>query len=313
MIYDILPVNNYIGNNSTKTFDFDFYIEDYDQLSVNFFDENGTKETLKLNLDYAINEIKNRNGSYITFPIEGSKYEILKEGQKLSIELVLPIAQEIQYNNSSLLNLETLEYSLDYLTRLIQILARKTSLCLKAEENSDISLDDIVRNIYANAADSKKNLDKIIEIQTNIQDSKEQIKAIEQNIVSKNEKFETIDEIQETIQTKADINLANTIPSQSFADKTINWSMPDYTAGVDIWASLPYTAPTNGYICGSCAGSNSYLYLYINEEVLLKVSTPSAQQISIIPVAKGDVISLYMRSGNVSTIFYPVKGAKTDD
>lgn len=72
MIYDILPVNNYKGNNSSTEFEFDFYIENADQLSVYLFDKNNIKYLLKNELDYSINEVQNENGSYITFPLETS-------------------------------------------------------------------------------------------------------------------------------------------------------------------------------------------------------------------------------------------------
>ncbi len=133
MIYDILPVNSYRGNGNATKFDFDFYIENEQQLNVFHFDKYDSKTKLELGVDYTINEIKNKNGSYINFPITGSYYGVLSENEKISIELTLPISQETQYNNSSLLNLEALEYSLDYLTRLIQILARKLKLCLTVE------------------------------------------------------------------------------------------------------------------------------------------------------------------------------------
>ena len=60
MIYDILPINNYKGNNSSTTFDFDFYIDNKNQLNVYHFDENKIKRLLKLDIDYSINEIKNK-------------------------------------------------------------------------------------------------------------------------------------------------------------------------------------------------------------------------------------------------------------
>ena len=147
MIYDISPVNNYIGNNTSTVFDFNFYIDDESQLKVYLFDENNVKHLLECDIDYTISDIKNTNGGYITFPIEGSNYEILNENQKLSIELDIPVSQETEFNNSSLLNLESLEYSFDYLTRLIQILKRKISLCVKVEECSDNTPEDLMEAI----------------------------------------------------------------------------------------------------------------------------------------------------------------------
>ena len=147
MIYDISPVNNYVGNDATTIFDFNFYIDNASQIKVYLFDEDNLKRTLVLDLDYSISGVKNINGGFITFPIEGSSYPILKSNQKLSIELDIPVSQETEFNNSSLLNLSSLEYSFDYLTRLIQILKRKISLCVKVEECSDNTPEDLLNSI----------------------------------------------------------------------------------------------------------------------------------------------------------------------
>ncbi len=169
MIYDILPVNSYRGNGSSTKFDFDFYIENESQLNVFLFDKTGVKYKLELDVDYSINEVKNKNGSYINYPIHTSMRKVLSEDEKISIELTLPISQETQYNNSSLLNLEALEYSLDYLTRLIQILARKLSLCVNVEggdNNSVVELLGIIDEKLKQATQyceyTKENFDNFI-------------------------------------------------------------------------------------------------------------------------------------------------------
>ncbi|MBQ7286650.1 MAG: hypothetical protein IJW73_02700 [Candidatus Gastranaerophilales bacterium] len=147
MIYDISPVSNHQGNGSTINFDFNFYIDNVTQIKVYHFDENKIKRELVYELDYSISNVQNQNGGYITFPISGSSYDVLKASEQISIELNLPISQELEYNNSSDVNLDTLEYSFDYLTRLIQILKRKLSLCVKVEECSEVSPDVLIKNI----------------------------------------------------------------------------------------------------------------------------------------------------------------------
>lgn len=156
MIYDIQPVNNYEGNGSSTTFDFDFYIENESQLEVYFFDEDDNKTKLELDVDYSVNKVKSQNGSYITFPIEGSNYPVLQENQKISIELTLPISQETQYTNSDAYNPDAYEYSLDYLTRLIQIAARKLSRCVKVEECSKNTPDELIEVIKESEKTSKE-------------------------------------------------------------------------------------------------------------------------------------------------------------
>lgn len=161
MIYDISPVNNYRGNNNSTTFDFDFYIDNENQLKVYLYDKDSVKFELKNNIDYLIEGIQSENGGYITFPIEGSEYEILSEEQKISLELELPVSQETQYNNSSLLNLEALEYSFDYLTRLIQILKRKIALCVKVEECSENSPQELINMINEASVSAQLNVNQI--------------------------------------------------------------------------------------------------------------------------------------------------------
>ena len=80
----ITPVNNYVGNNSNKIFDFDFLIENEKELQVVYTDKNGVSQTLVNGVDYSISEIGNPNGSNITFPLPESKFELLKENENIS-------------------------------------------------------------------------------------------------------------------------------------------------------------------------------------------------------------------------------------
>ncbi len=216
MIYDILPVNNYQGNNSTTTFDFDFYIESSEQLKVYHFDENNVKNLLIEGVDYSINEFKNENGSYITFPLQGSTYGTLATNEKISLELSLPISQDTQYNNSSLLNLKALEYSLDYLTRLIQIYARKIQLCVKVEECSENTPEQLIDSInqhslnvagYANSVQNA--LNSITEMKTSIDNTYNVISGYSEKFDSIDTLSEHCDDIDEAILSKADSDLEN--------------------------------------------------------------------------------------------------------
>ena len=189
LIYDILPVNNYQGNGSSIVFDFDFYIDNASQLKVYLFDTDGTKRLLQNEVDYSLEGEKNHNGGFITFPLEDSNYAILSDGQKLSLELDIPVSQETQYNNSSLLNLETLEYSFDYLTRLIQILKRKLSLCVKVEECSENTPEELIKlineanistDLYAKQAQKQYELTCIAA--NNAKESKDVAEKISQDV-----------------------------------------------------------------------------------------------------------------------------------
>ena len=213
LIHDILPVNNYKGNNSTTTFDFDFYIDTTSQLKVYHYDSNNIKTLLTSDIDYSVNEVKNKNGSFITFPLQGSSYSILGDNESISIELSLPVAQETQYNNSSLLNLEALEYSFDYLTRLIQILSRKMSLCVKAEECSEYAPNELIERINEIALQANGILNDVSNYFDNIEDYYESITAINESFDTFVEKVDSIDSFAEDIETlsenKANITLSN--------------------------------------------------------------------------------------------------------
>ena len=153
MIPEIIPVKNYSGNGTTTKFDFDFYIENENQLVVYHTDKDGQQTELEFGKDYTINEVGQENGSYITFPIVGSSYDILQgessygvgDAEKISICLHLPISQETEYGTSDKLDQKSLEYSLDYLTRLIQILNRQMERSVKVPEGAGQTADDLIR------------------------------------------------------------------------------------------------------------------------------------------------------------------------
>ena len=183
MIPQQIPVKNHKGNNSATTFDFDFYIENEEQLLVTHTDLDGNITTPEYGVDYTITAFKQQEGSSIIFPIQGSSYGILAEdtssGKKeiLSIALNIPIEQPAEYNTSGDLNKKNLEYSFDYLTRLVQLLSRKIDRAVKVDEGTDISTAQLVRNINTaiehlsnidTVANDKENIDAVADNKTNI-------------------------------------------------------------------------------------------------------------------------------------------------
>lgn len=147
----IIPVNNYTGNNSVTIFDFDFLIQRQEELEVSLTDENGIISILSLGIDYSIGEIGNENGSYITFPLEGSSYGVLTPEETITLSLILPIKQESKFENSANLDLNILEHTFDYIVRVLQILNRKIDRCVKTNEGIDISPDSLLEQININA------------------------------------------------------------------------------------------------------------------------------------------------------------------
>lgn len=127
MISEIEPYNSYTGDGETTQFDFDFYVETAEQLVVTYTDSEGENTVLINGVDYSIHKLGKVDGSYITFPLELSGYSVLNEHEKITLELSLPFEQTSDYGESSNLNLQSIEYSLDYLTRLAQILKQQIS------------------------------------------------------------------------------------------------------------------------------------------------------------------------------------------
>ena len=155
------PVNNYAGNNYVRTFDFDFLIENEQELKVSLLDLDTNMTTeLVFGVDYSINEVGNKNGSFIIFPLQFSTFEVLKENQVISLSLSLPIKQESEFENSSDLKLDVLEWTFDYIVRLLQILNRQVERAVKIPEGSDFSSgNQLVSSIFA----SSKNVEDGVE------------------------------------------------------------------------------------------------------------------------------------------------------
>lgn len=147
MIPDIVPVNNWQGNSYATEFDFDFLINSESELKVLHINKNAEQTELKLNIDYTISKTGDKNGGYITFPIQGSTYSVLSEKETITLMLNIPIAQTTPFGTSAVLNLSSLEYALDYIVRLIQILSRRVDRSVKANEGSEIDTDDVVNNL----------------------------------------------------------------------------------------------------------------------------------------------------------------------
>ncbi|RAI13030.1 MAG: hypothetical protein DKM24_01100 [Candidatus Melainabacteria bacterium] len=143
---------NWDGDGSTTQFDFDFSIDNESQLVVMHTDNLGLQTTLELNKDYTIDEVGNDNGSFITFPIEGSSYGVATDEEIISIVLELPIEQTMPYEESDKLIKKRLERNFDYITKLLKIMNRKIERSIKVAEGSKLLPDDLFKNI----AEAKK-------------------------------------------------------------------------------------------------------------------------------------------------------------
>ena len=154
-VSSLVPVNNYTGNSYSKKFDFDFLIEKESELKVYLINSSGYSILLENGIDYSINEIGNPNGSYITFPLSSSKYEVLNSDEKLSLALDLVIKQENEFKNSLYFNFDVLEWTFDYIIRILQIFSRRFERAVLVTEGTDVTPAELLNNIEESESASK--------------------------------------------------------------------------------------------------------------------------------------------------------------
>ena len=227
-ISSIVPVNTYTGNSAVKKFDFDFLIENENELIVQHISEDNVITTLMLGVDYSINEIGNQNGSYIIFPLENSSYNILKENERITLMLTLTIKQESEFKNSSYFNLNILEWTFDYIVRILQILSRKIERCVKVGEGLSSSPDELMdelnesKRIALNAAESALESKNISEENKN--KCIDYLEEYNQKVDKFNDEYEDCLQsiIDRGIDTRSNVDLSNLseIGEKHFINKT---------------------------------------------------------------------------------------------
>ena len=154
-VSSLVPVNNYTGNSYSKKFDFDFLIEKESELKVYLINASGYSILLENGIDYSINEIGNPNGSYITFPLSSSKYDVLSSDEKLSLALDLVIKQENEFKNSLYFNFDVLEWTFDYIIRILQIFSRRFERAVLVTEGTDVTPAELLNNIEESESAAK--------------------------------------------------------------------------------------------------------------------------------------------------------------
>lgn len=239
------PVSNCWGNNSATEFSFDFYIAKESELLVEHTDLNGIKSTLENGVDYSIHEVGNKDGSYITFPLSGSKYKTLAwntstdQKELLTISLTLPIEQSAEYEDSGDLSKKNLELSFDYAIRLIQILNRTISRAVKVNEGDEVTPDQLIESLNESKriavdaattattqAENAQNSANIANEKANIATAKTaEVTETYNNAMADIQKDwqDAIDEIEEK-QTTAESSITNL---QSTAENTISNGIAD--------------------------------------------------------------------------------------
>lgn len=123
----------------------------------------------------------------------------------------------------------------------------------------------------------------------------------------------------ELFNAKADLDLNNAQPGQTFKDTAMGWGMPDYSAGIDISAynsiNNQFTAPCVGEVRGVVETYNGN-GLFVNNICVARGNNndTTARTQLIATVGKGDTI--WIQNGTVlgpsdsriGQTFYPMKG-----
>ena len=113
-------------------------------------------------------------------------------------------------------------------------------------------------------------------------------------------------EFQQALSGKADTNLGNTTPSQSFKEMSVGWGFPDYSTGVKISGSS-YTATYKCWLIGTTLVSTlTPQELYVNGHI---VGKEEGDYIDVqMPIDVGDVVTV--SGGSFNNLFvYAIKGA----
>jgi len=220
-VSSIIPVNNYAGNSSNTQFDFDFLIEDEKELVVQHTDENGINTILKSGVDYSIKEIGNSEGSYIIFPLENSNFKVLGENEKISLILSLDIKQESEFKNSSYFKFDILEWTFDYIVRILQIINRKIERCVQVSEGSNETPDKLLNELNESKRTAVNAAQSAFESAQNANSDRNHVdnKVSEFNSTYQ-ECFQNI--VDTGINTRSNVNLSNLteIGEKHFLNKT---------------------------------------------------------------------------------------------
>lgn len=113
----------------------------------------------------------------------------------------------------------------------------------------------------------------------------------------------------ELFNSKADLDLSNAVSNASTVAKetVVGWGMPDYSAGISIGSSLPYTAPSAGVVLMISGYQTGAGQLEVNGiQAGYEIGASQVQGTSYAFPSKGDIITV---SGAAAAItFFPMKG-----
>lgn len=125
-----------------------------------------------------------------------------------------------------------------------------------------------------------------------------------------------IDQIATDLNGKADVDLTNVTPSQSFKETAVGWGMPDYTAGISKTWNTAHLADKDylAFVKGFGSSSTNCYYFAVSADAsnwtgiegLYTANGGNGETTAFIP--KGMYYKASAGSSNQSLIVYPLKG-----
>ena len=154
-------INKWTGNGTNKDFDFDFRIDNENQLRVSLLSD--YDNPLVLGTDYRIKDI-DEGSNYpleqgtIEYPLSGSTHDVLTAEDKIVLELNIPYVQGVPFSQGGI-TASAIEECLDYNVRLMQRLKQDNE---GYKENIETSIDNFETSITQTVASNKAELEQEI-------------------------------------------------------------------------------------------------------------------------------------------------------
>jgi len=122
-----------------------------------------------------------------------------------------------------------------------------------------------------------------------------------------------IDEIATDLNGKADVDLTNTVPAQSFINSSTGWTRIDFANGISLTINSDYTCPSDGclYVRSVHVEGAAIPKLTINSTTFdTAIASGGYVDTStfFVSVSKNDVVKLSTGYTNQQLVFFPLKG-----
>ena len=294
------PVNNYAGDSSVTQFDFDFLIEDSSELLVQHTNSSGEQKTLTLDVDYSIHEVGNKNGSYITFPIAGSSYSTLASNEVISLSLTLDIEQDKEYANSNKLNFSTLEWSFDYITRILQIMSRLLARAVKIQEGSNIDTDTLAVNLnkVADISDDVSTVAANTSDISTVADDIAKVNTVSGSIANVNAVGNSISDVN---TVAADLTNVDTVATNISDVNTVATDILDVNTVADNMTDVN-TVVTNISDVNTVADKITNVNTVATNIAKVNTAATNINNINTVAGVSGNVTTVANKIGNVNTV-----------